>query len=123
MGDEDTTYALYREGCDRLTTGDPRGAAEVLELVVQREPEQASIYETLARAYYATARVQRARWAFEEALARDPSDAYAHFGVGRCHERLGRFDAAEGHYKLACALSPRHDYRDALVRLRARRAS
>ena len=123
MEDDDTTYVLYQEGCNRLSAGDPRGAAEVLELALEREPGQASIYETLARAYFASARVNQARWAFDEALARDPSDPYAHFGLGRCHERLGRLQAAVGHYKLACAMSPRDEYHEALARLQSRRAS
>ena len=120
---DETTYRLYQEGCDRLSAGDPRGAAEVLELAAERAPDEASIYETLARAYFASAQLRRARWAFEEALDRDPSDPYAHFGAGRCHERMGRLDAAAGHYKLACAMSGREEYHDALTRLESRRAS
>lgn len=113
-------YALYRQGHHRLEDGNPAGAAEVLELAVEREPDQASLREALGRAYFASARVEQAREEFEQALASDPSDDYAHFGLGRCHERLGRWQQAAKHYKLACALADRDDYRVALSRIRSR---
>lgn len=113
-------YSLYRQGHHRLEDGNPAGAAEVLELAVEREPDQASLREALGRAYFASARVEQAREEFEQALASDPSDDYAHFGLGRCHERLGRWQQAAKHYKLACALADRDDYREALSRVRSR---
>lgn len=119
-GDDTLVYHLYQDGRSRLERGDPRGAAEVLELAVEHEPTKASLHETLARAYFATARVRRAREAFERALELDPSDAYAHFGAGRCHEREGRLADAAKHYKLACALSPRVEYHERLARLGGR---
>jgi Flp pilus assembly protein TadD len=113
-------YELYQQGRRRLEGGNPGGAAEVLELAVEHEPDQASLHETLGRAYFATARVGKARAAFERALALDPTDAYAHFGVGRCHERQGALRAAVKHYKLATALADRADYAAALQRVQAR---
>lgn len=113
-------YALYQQGRSRLADGNAGGAAEILELAVQEEPRKASLHETLGRAYFASARVERARAEFEQALELDPSDAYAHFGVGRCHERLGRLPDAAKHFKLACALADREDYRQALARVRQR---
>lgn len=113
-------YHLYQEGRSRLSAGNPRAAAEVLELAVEREPGKASLRETLGRAYLASARIGRARAQFEQAVEMDPSDAYAHFGLGRCFEREGRLSEAAKHYKLACALSPRSDYGDALHRVQVR---
>lgn len=113
-------YALYQHARSRLADGNPRAAAEVLELAVQEEPRKASLHETLGRAYFASARVDRARAAFEQALDIDPSDPYAHFGVGRCHERQGRLSEAAKHFKLACALADRDHYRDALARVLGR---
>lgn len=110
-------YALYQQGRHRLADGNAHGAAEVLELAVEQEPHQASLHETLGRAYFASARVDSARAEFEVALELDPSDDYAHFGVGRCFERQGRLPDAAKHFKLACALAPRDDYHDALSRV------
>ena len=113
-------YEWYRQAHRRLAGGDAAGAAEVLELAVEHEPAKASLYETLGRAYFASAAPTRAREAFERALELDPTDDYAHFGVGRCHERLGHLGAAAKFYKLACALAPRDDYAVALARVQAR---
>lgn len=110
-------YALYRQACSHLDGGHPHAAAEVLELAVEREPQKASLHETLGRAYFASARVRRARGEFEAALEIDPSNDYAHYGVGRCFEREGRLPDAAKHYKLACALAERDDYLIALRRV------
>ena len=117
---EPDVHMLYQQGRQRLERGNPRGAAEVLELAVEHEPEQASLHETLGRAYFATARPRLARGAFQRAVALDPSDSYAHFGIGRCFEQEGHLAEAIKHYKLACALSDRPDYHRALARARQR---
>lgn len=119
-GGRPDVYALYQHARSHLAEGNPRGAAEVLELAVEEEPATASLHETLGRAYFASARVDSARAEFEHALELDPSDAYAHFGVGRCFERQGRLAEAAKHFKLACALADRRDYREALARVRER---
>lgn len=118
---EEMVYDLYEQGRSRLAAGNPAGAAEVLELAVEHEPGKASLRETLARAYFAAARLRPARSQFERALELEPSDSYAHFGLGRCLEREGNLSGAAKHLKLACALSPREEYHDALARLQARR--
>lgn len=113
-------YALYQHARSTLASGNARTAAEVLELAVEHEPHKASLHETLGRAYFACARVDRARAAFAQALEIDPSDDYAHFGIGRCFERQGRLPDAAKHFKLACAMSDRGDYHDALHRVQQR---
>ena len=118
--DDELVYSLYEQGRRRLDRGNPTGAAEVLELAIEREPAKASLHETLGRAYFASSRVDQAREEFEQAVAINPSDDYAHFGIGRCFERQGRLPEAAKHYKLACALSDRADYRSALARVQGR---
>lgn len=115
--DPELVYRLYQEGTSRLSAGHPGSAAEILELAVEHEPHKASLRETLGRAYFASARVRRARHEFERALALDPSNDYAHFGIGRCYEREGLLRDAAKHYKLACALAPRSLYQSALERV------
>jgi len=113
-------YDLYQQGVARLADGNAAAAAEILELAVEAEPRKASLREALARAYFATQHVTRAREQFEEALALDPTDDYAHFCAGRCHERQGELRPAVKHYRLALALSGREDYADALARVEQR---
>ena len=113
-------YEWYQEGRRRLEQGNARGAVEVLELAVEREPHKASLHEALARAYYATARVRLARAEFAKALKLNPTDDYAYYGVGRCHERLGDLRSAAKYLKMACAMSPKAGYRDALDRVETR---
>lgn len=117
---DELVYALYAQACERLDGGNFSGAAEVLELAVEHEPAKASLHEALGRAYFATARVEKARGQFQRAVDLNPSDDYAHFGVGRCYERQGRLPEAAKHFKLACALADRADYRTALHRVQER---
>ncbi len=110
-------YEWYQEACRLLETGNAVGAVELLELAVEREPDKASLHEALARAYFSTARVRRAKAEFRQALALDPTDDYAHYGIARCHERLGDLPSAAKYLRLACAMAPKDDYRDALQRV------
>ena len=119
-GNDELVYSLYEQARARLDSGNPGGAAEVLELAIQHEPEKASLHEALGRAYFASSRVDKARREFEQAVGINPTDDYAHFGIGRCFERQGLLPEAAKHYKLACALSDRADYRTALARVQAR---
>lgn len=118
--DPGTTYALYQHGCAQLDAGNPWSAVEVLELAAEREPGQACVREALARAYFAASRVRLARGEFERALELDPTDDYAHFGIGRCFEREGRLPDAAKYFKLACALADRSVYQHALARVQQR---
>jgi Tfp pilus assembly protein PilF len=113
-------YALYQQGHLRLRAGNPGGAAEAFEQAVAEAPAQASLHEALARAYFAASRIQPARAEFERTLEIDPTNDFAHFGLGRCYERQGRLADAAKHYKLACALADEESYREALGRVRRR---
>lgn len=120
MDNDELVYSLYEQARRQLEDGNPTGAAEVLELAIEREPAKASLHEALGRAYFASSRVEQARTEFERAAEMNPSDDYAHFGMGRCYERQGRLPEAAKHYKLACAMADRADYRTALNRVHQR---
>ena len=120
--DAGLVYDLYQQGKRSLAAGNARGAVEVLELAIEHEPAQASLRETLGRAYFAARKPRRALGEFQRAAELDPTDAYAHFGIGRCYEREGRDADAAKHFKLACALADRVDYRRALDRVQRRLA-
>jgi Flp pilus assembly protein TadD len=53
-------------------------------------------------------------------VALDPSNAYAHYGLGRALERQGRLTQAGKHFKLASAMSPEPAYAEAAERVARR---
>jgi tetratricopeptide (TPR) repeat protein len=116
---------LYQQGRRRLAEGNPHGAAAALEEALARQaaedqPEHASLHEALGRAYFASSQIQRARAEFERTLESDPSNDYAHYGIGRCYERQGRLADAAKHFKIANALADHDLYRAALARVLSR---
>ena len=86
----ETTYELFQEGRARLRRGLTAQATVPLEKAKRREPAKASIREALGIAYFRLA----------------PTEHYAHYALGRCLDRLGREDEANGHYKLASFFRP-----------------
>lgn len=120
---KDDAYKLYKLGTELLEAGDPAQAALLLERAKSAEPNKGSICEALGRAYYNYGRFDPARNNFEESIRIDPVNHYAHFGLALCLERLGEYDRALGHIKLALAMSPKNEnYKRAGERLRRLRA-
>ncbi|MGH2678480.1 MAG: tetratricopeptide repeat protein [Actinomycetota bacterium] len=115
----ESVYTLYARGREFLATGHPHQAVVVLEKAAAREPEKGSIREALGRALYMTGRWDRARAEFANAVDIDPVNHYAHFGLGLASEKTGDRTAAVAHLKLAVAMVPLDEYREALDRLTA----
>jgi Flp pilus assembly protein TadD len=108
-------YSAFQEGSRLLAAGSPHAAALVLERARDLEPEKGSIRETLARAYFRAGRFASAETEFRAALAIDPVNDYAHFGVGVCRLRAGDRRGAHGHLQMATVMRPDNtDYRAAL---------
>ena len=80
----------YRRATMFFETGDPTGAARLLEPIVEAEPDNASVRQLLARAYFQSAQLGRAEEQLRVLVERDPSDHYAHHVLGRTLERVGR---------------------------------
>lgn len=118
----ESTYDLLVKGLNFLATGHPHQAVVVLQKAKLAEPEKGSIREALGRALYMTGRWAGARREFAKAVAIDPVNHYAHFALGLTCARTGEMNRAVGHLKLAVAMSPRDEYRDALERLTGSRA-
>ena len=111
-----SAYDAFQEGT-RLLASDPRAAVVALERARELEPDQGSVRETLARAYYRSGRFVAARAEFERAVEIDPVNDYAHFGLGLCLLHQGDRLGARRHLKLAVAMRPgQPDYQDALAR-------
>ena len=110
----------FRAAEDKLRRGAPLHALTDLEPLLADEPVSRSVLELAARAYYASAQLSRAEAAFARLVELDPTDAYARFALGRSVARQQRFPEAVGHLRVACALDPRSEYREALARAEAR---
>jgi Flp pilus assembly protein TadD len=115
----ESTYQLFAKGQEFLATGHPHQAVVVLKRAAAEEPDKGSIREALGRALFMTGRWGRARLEFAKAVDIDPVNHYAHFGLGLACARTGERTRAIAHLKLALAMVPRREYREALDRLTA----
>jgi tetratricopeptide (TPR) repeat protein len=112
---EGDAYEAFREGTSLLESDNAHAAVIRLERARSLEPEQGSVREALARAYYRTGRYAAAEEEFEAALAIDPVNDYAHFGIGLCRLKAGDRSGARGHLRQATVMRPDNaDYRAAL---------
>ena len=108
-------YRLYRQGLDALADGHADEAIAPLERAKRLEPESNSIHEALGKTYLQLGFFDRAIEEFQVIVDRDPVDAYAHYCLGRAHDRLGHNEQARHHYRLATWFDPeRRIYRDTL---------
>lgn len=113
--------ADYRRATLFFEIGDATEAARLLEPIVEAEPNNASVRQLLARAYFKSAQLNRAEEHLQELVDRDPSDHYAHHVLGRTLERLNRYTDALRHLRIAAAMhSDNHDYRTAVSRVENR---
>src|SRR5919202_2317816 len=105
------TYDLFQQGRAHLAKGMAAQATVALEKAKRRAPDKASIREALGIAYFRIRRYDEAASEFRAMLELAPTDDYAHYALGRCLEKQGKAHEANGHYKLADALSPgKEDY-------------
>ena len=112
----ETTYTLFQTGRQHLRRGMPAQATVSLEKAKRREPEKSSIREALGIAYFRIGRWSLAEAEFRKLLELSPVNDYAHYALGRCLEKQGRGQEANGHYKLASSLRPGSDDYRARVR-------
>jgi Tfp pilus assembly protein PilF len=110
----------YRRAGRFLAAGDTVTAARLLEPICAAEPNNAEVRLQLALAYFGSAQLGRAEEQLRTLVENDPSDHYAHHVLGRTLERRGRHKDALPHLRLAYAMSPVPDYREALERVSGR---
>jgi hypothetical protein len=116
--DDHTAYESFRDGRELLASGNPHAAVVALERARALEPEKASVRETLARAYYRSARYEASAAEFAIAVDLDPVNDYAHFGLGLALRRTGDRLGARRHLRIATVMRPENaNYRDALADL------
>jgi tetratricopeptide (TPR) repeat protein len=120
---EGGVYEWYRRGLELLGAGNPAAAATLLARAADAEPGSRSVLEALARAQYDAGRYEAAMDSFTALIARNPTDDYAHFGLGLAASRAGELRLAAEHLALAVAMRPDlGHYARALRGVRARRA-
>ncbi|BBH65905.1 hypothetical protein ACTI_25900 [Actinoplanes sp. OR16] len=107
----------YRRATFFFESGDPLGAAKLLEPIVEAEPHNTAVRQLLARAYFNSAQLNGAETQLRVLIEHDPSDHYAHHVLGRTLERAGRFREALPHLRLAAAMKTQPDYQEALRRV------
>ena len=66
----------------RLQAKDPGGAARILEAVTTREPANLRAWRMLGAAYQQGKELDKALAAYRRAVAIDPADAQAFYGIG-----------------------------------------
>lgn len=117
-------YEWYRRGKQLLDERNPDAAATLLARAAEVEPGSRSVREALARAQYDAGRYPAAIATFTALIADNPTDDYAHFGLGLAASRSGELRLAAEHLALAVAMRPDlHHYARALRGVRARRAA
>jgi Flp pilus assembly protein TadD len=107
---ESETYDLFQQGREHLRKGMAAQATVSLEKAKRREPDKASIREALGIAYFRMQRYAAAESEFRAMLDLSPVDDYAHYGLARALEKLGRKVEARGHLKLAKSLRPTSEH-------------
>jgi Flp pilus assembly protein TadD len=113
-----TAYDLLERAKAFLQSGHPHQAAMLLTQAKLLEPDKASIREALGRALYLSGRTAGARREFAKAVAIEPVNDYAHFGLALSCARTGERTRAIAHLKLAIAMRPGNEsYRRALERI------
>ena len=108
----DNAYDLFRRGTALLAAGDHHAAILSLERARDLEPEKSSVREALGRALFGARRYRDASAEFAAVAAREPTNDYALFCLGRSLQLIGDHAGARHPLALAACLRPeRSDYR------------
>ncbi|SDJ96456.1 DsbA family protein [Nonomuraea jiangxiensis] len=89
-----------------LDQRDPLGALTLLRPLMAEHGGDRGVRMLEARAYFASAQLNRARTALESLVAESPDDSYARHLLGRTLQRQGRHDEAASHLTLAAVMTP-----------------
>lgn len=98
--------ARFKLGCVYADAGKYEEAVREIKMALKVMPESPIIYARLAQVYYDMGDLERADAFFRAALKRKSDYAYAHHGLGRTLERLGRTAEAVTSYREALRLDP-----------------
>lgn len=117
---EGSPYEWYRRAVALLESGNPDAAEVLLARLRVVDPSSNSVLEAHARSLFDSRRYDEAAVAFRDLADRNPSEDYAHYGLGMALWRLQRFPAARDHLAVAAVMKPhREDYAQALAQVQA----
>jgi Flp pilus assembly protein TadD len=121
---EGGVYEWFRRGLQLLAEGHPAAAATLLSRASDAEPGSRSILEALGRAQHDAGRYEEAMTTLTALTTVNPTDDYAHFGLGLAASKAGELRRAAEHLALAVAMRPDlGHYARALRGVRARQAA
>jgi predicted Zn-dependent protease len=104
MGEVNLTE-LYDRATFAFDARDYLAAAPLLDELAAAEPDNVSVRLLLARAYFHSARLQKAEDEVREVIALAPGEAYAYLLLGRTLQRQSRHDEAAGPLRIAAAMT------------------
>src|SRR3954451_5012480 len=94
-------YELFKKGSELLEKGDFMAASIPLERAAALEPDKSSVREALGRAYFRSARFEKAAREFAAVVEPPPVSNYALFCPARHLPKPGRPAEARRHAALA----------------------
>ncbi len=107
---------ILRRGDAALRAGDFVASTDAYRQAIQQNPEDSTIWHSLATSLFRTGEYDQALGAFEKAAALRPSNADLWFNIGVVNTRLGRYSTAIENLKTAVDLEPtRNDFRLAIA--------
>ena len=110
-------FTAFQEGSHLLASSNPHAAAIVLERARDLEPDQGSIREALARAYFRRGRFLAAEAEFAAGGRDRPGERLRPLGLGLCLLRAGDRVGARRHLRARGRDAAAAEYRDALARV------
>lgn len=99
-GSERSEWPYYNLGALMLAEGDTEQAVMLLERALERNPSSLQTRTKLGTAYSAGSRLQDARAQLLEVVNAEPSNADAHYQLGRVLMKLGEEEQARRHLAL-----------------------
>lgn len=116
---EGSVYEWFQRAQELLAQGNADAALQLLYRV-KAEDSSTSVLEALGRALFDARRYVEAESVFRELCEREPSDDFAHYGLGVSLWRLQEFTLARDELAMAFVMRPdRSEYGKALGQVRA----
>jgi Flp pilus assembly protein TadD len=116
---DDTEFRAYKQA-EAWVKQRPLDALKALKPVLEAEPDKPSVQLLAGRAYFHSAQLNHAEQALTRVVELDPVDHYARFVLGRTLQRLGRLAEALTQLRIAAAMNPIPEYREAVSEVNAR---
>src|SRR3954451_11596981 len=102
----ENAYELFKKGSELLERGDFMAASVPLERARSLEPDKGSIREALGRAYFRSARFDKAAEEVAALVEADPVNPSPTFSRGRPREKPAPRAEARRHAALAANMRP-----------------